>query len=189
MHAVDYLNCSQGISGVNNGEPYLSDGSAGEDWGELSGHKHFPPVGFLSRIDDDRQWSDAAATWRCFTMSPTTECRLLRECHRQRPIRRHCVPDQPNGTTTEYEEGIDRNQTFLNGIDGISTSNGDGGINSIDPTKLPRDPYNNCAPVYPWNFVRTNTVFGVIHGAGGYTAWSGTSVFFGERSRQWNRCG
>ena len=35
-----------------------------------------------------------------------------------------------------------------------------------------RDPYNNCAPVYPWNFVRANTVFGVIHGVGGYTAWS-----------------
>jgi len=30
----------------------------------------------------------------------------------------------------------------------------------------------NCNPVYPWNFVRDNTIFGVIHGAGGYTAWS-----------------
>ena len=48
----------------------------------------------------------------------------------------------------------------------------DGGIDSIDPTKLPRDPANDCAPVYPWNFVRTNTIFGVIHKAGGYTAWS-----------------
>ncbi len=37
---------------------------------------------------------------------------------------------------------------------------------------MPRDPYNNCAPVYPWNFVRTNTIFGVIHAAHGYTAWS-----------------
>jgi hypothetical protein len=26
--------------------------------------------------------------------------------------------------------------------------------------------------VWPWNFVRTNTIFGVIHAAGGYTAWS-----------------
>jgi hypothetical protein len=26
--------------------------------------------------------------------------------------------------------------------------------------------------VYPWNFVRTNTIYGVIHAAGGYTAWS-----------------
>jgi len=38
--------------------------------------------------------------------------------------------------------------------------------------RLIRDPKKNCAPVYPWNFVRTNTIFGVVHGAGGYTAWS-----------------
>jgi hypothetical protein len=37
---------------------------------------------------------------------------------------------------------------------------------------LVRDPFNNCQPVYPWNFVRTNTIYGVIHAAGGYTAWS-----------------
>jgi hypothetical protein len=35
-----------------------------------------------------------------------------------------------------------------------------------------RDPAHACAPVYPWNFVRTNTIFGVVHAAGGYTAWS-----------------
>ena len=29
-----------------------------------------------------------------------------------------------------------------------------------------------CAPVYPWNFIRTNTIYGVIHDAGGVTAWS-----------------
>ena len=48
----------------------------------------------------------------------------------------------------------------------------DGGIASIDPNKLERDPAHGCAPVYPWNFVRTNTIFGVVHAAGGYTAWS-----------------
>ena len=77
-----------------------------------------------------------------------------------------CVPGVANGTTTEYEEGIDLDQSQLNG------GAGDGGITSIDPRKLPRDPSKNCAPVYPWNFVRTNTIFGVIHAAGGYTAWS-----------------
>ena len=30
----------------------------------------------------------------------------------------------------------------------------------------------NCNAVYPWNFVRENTIFGVIHSAKGYTAWS-----------------
>ena len=48
----------------------------------------------------------------------------------------------------------------------------DGGVLSIDPNKLPRDPFNACKPVYPWNFIRTNTIYGVIHAAGGYTAWS-----------------
>jgi hypothetical protein len=79
-----------------------------------------------------------------------------------------CVANQPNGTRTEYEEGIDLDQTKLNG----GALNGDGGLASIDPSKLIRDPAHGCAPVYPWNFVRTNTIFGVIHRAGGYTAWS-----------------
>jgi len=48
----------------------------------------------------------------------------------------------------------------------------DGGIASIDPNKLERDPAHSCTPVYPWNFVRTNTIFGVVHAAGGYTGWS-----------------
>jgi hypothetical protein len=81
-----------------------------------------------------------------------------------------CTPNTPNGTTTEYEEGIDIDQTQLNGGGPYSTF--DGGIKSIDPNRLPRDPFNNCTPVFPWNFIRTNTIFGVIHAAGGYTAWS-----------------
>ena len=58
------------------------------------------------------------------------------------------------------------NQNLLNG----GAPSGDGGINAINPSYLVRD--ENCNPVYPWNFVRDNTIFGVIHGAGGYTAWS-----------------
>lgn len=76
----------------------------------------------------------------------------------------------PSGTTTEYEEGIDFDKTQLNGVSNSSLSTFGGGIASIDPTKLPRD--RNCNPVYPWDFVRTNTIFGVAHSAGLYTAWS-----------------
>ena len=47
----------------------------------------------------------------------------------------------------------------------------EGGVASIDPGKLVRDPAAGCAPVYPWNFVRTNTIFNVVHNAGRYTAW------------------
>jgi hypothetical protein len=88
-----------------------------------------------------------------------------------------CTPNTPNGTTTEYEEGVDINQLLLNGgAPGASLI--DGTAKSIDPTRLVRDPYTadakngGCAPVYPWNFIRANTIFGVIHGADGYTAWS-----------------
>ncbi len=82
-----------------------------------------------------------------------------------------CSVGRPNGTRTEYEEGVDIDQTKLNG-GATAYSSTDGGVKSIDPNKLIRDPYNNCKPVYPWNFIRANTVFGVIHRAGGYTAWS-----------------
>ena len=88
-----------------------------------------------------------------------------------------CKPNQANGTTTEYEEGVEINQTLLNGgAPGASPT--DGGVSSIDPTRLVRDPFTpdpangGCAPVYPWNFIRSNTIYGVIHAAGGYTAWS-----------------
>jgi hypothetical protein len=78
-----------------------------------------------------------------------------------------CTPGgTPSGTTTEYDEGIEINQTLLNG----GAPSGDGGIKAINPNFLVRD--KNCDPVYPWNFVRDNTIFGVIRGAGGYTAWS-----------------
>jgi len=82
-----------------------------------------------------------------------------------------CNVNQINGTQTEYEEGNEIDQNKLNGgFPGYSTI--DGGVKSIDPNKLIRDPFNNCQPLYSWNFVRTNTIFGVIHAAGGYTAWS-----------------
>src|SRR5215472_3928777 len=82
----------------------------------------------------------------------------------------NCIPKQANGTTTEYEEGVDIDQTLLNGGNGKGLIDGD--WTSIDATRLPRDPFAGCNPVYPWNFIRTNTIYGVIHAAGGFTAWS-----------------
>ena len=87
-----------------------------------------------------------------------------------------CKAGHINGTQTEYEEGVSMDQTQLNGgFPGYSKL--DGGVKSIEPKRLVRDPFNldlhgNCKPVYPWNFVRTNTIYGVIHAAGGFTAWS-----------------
>jgi hypothetical protein len=68
-----------------------------------------------------------------------------------------CSAGVANGTTTEYDEGIDLNQAVLNGgAPGASVI--DGGVASIDAARLIRDPMNGCQPVYPWNFVRTTIV-------------------------------
>ena len=81
-----------------------------------------------------------------------------------------CIQGQINGTQTEYEEGDEFDETLVNGGGPYSTF--DAGVLSINPDRLVRDPFNGCKPVYPWNFVRTNTIYGVIHAAGGFTAWS-----------------
>ena len=173
MHVLDYLNCSQGIKGINGGQPYCPNltklGTTALNYLNTSASKpsdSFPGLTALVSGGTPRSFGvyyDVAYDRVLAPPIKTTGNGL-----KGGP----CTVGRANGTSTEYEEGIDINQKFLNGIDGISTRNGDGGINSIDPSRLVRDPFNNCAPVYPWNFVRTNTIFGVIHQAGGYTAWS-----------------
>jgi MFS superfamily sulfate permease-like transporter len=64
--------------------------------------------------------------------------------------------DRHAGTRTEYQEGIDLDQSKLNG----GAPSGGRGVNPIGVQRLPRDPANNCQPVLPWNFVRTNAIFG-----------------------------
>lgn len=173
MHAVDFLNCSRGIAGINGGEPYcpnLADlGHNAINYTAASTSKpsdSFPglmsivtgatpkTMGVYYDVAYDRSLDAPAKTTGNGVAAGT------------------CTPFAlPTGTTTEYEEGIDIDQTKVNGgAPGAGLT--DGGIASIDPQRLPRDPAAGCAPVYPSNFVRVNTVFGVIHAAGGYTAWS-----------------
>jgi hypothetical protein len=64
------------------------------------------------------------------------------------------------GTQVGFDEEIDIDLTRLDAGGGI------------DPGFLPRDPKNNCAPVYPHSYIRVNTIFEVVKAAGGYTAWS-----------------
>lgn len=173
MHAVDYLNCSKGISGVNGGTPYCPNltelGENGINYLDTSTSKPSDSFPGLTAIISGSSPRTAGAFYDVAydrVLAPPT---IMTGNGLSGGT---CTPGVVNGTTTEYEEGIDKNQSFVNGIDGVSTANGDGGANSIDPMKLPRDPFNNCNPVYPWNFVRTNTIFGVAHAAGLYTAWS-----------------
>jgi len=173
MHALDLINCANGISGANGGAPYCPNLAALKETGinylDAATSKpsdSFPglmalmsggsprSVGAFYDVAYDRSLDPpAATTGDGVAGSPGA-------CVKNAP---------PTGTTTEFDEGIDIDQTKLNG----GAPNGeDGGINSIDPSRLERDPSQGCAPVYPWNFVRTNTIFGVIHASGGYTAWS-----------------
>ena len=173
MHAVDYRNCATGISGVSNGTSYCPNlaalGANGVNYVAASTSRpsdSFPglmaivtgatprTMGIYYDVAYDRSLDAPAKT--------TGNGVAAGPCN---------AGAAPTGTRTEYEEGIDLDQTKLNGgAPGASLT--DGGIASIDPQRLIRDPKAGCAPVYPWNFVRTNTIFGVVHRAGGYTAWS-----------------
>ena len=80
-----------------------------------------------------------------------------------------CTPfGIPTGTTTDYDQGIAYDDTKLNGgAPGAPLT--EGGIASIDPKKLVRDPAAGCAPVYPWiSFGRTRSLAwlrsGRLHG-------------------------
>jgi Type I phosphodiesterase / nucleotide pyrophosphatase len=72
------------------------------------------------------------------------------------------------GTQVGFDEEIDYDYKKLD----AGHPNGDSGRIGINWKYLPRDPYNNCAPVYPHSYIRVNTIFNVVHNAGGYTAWS-----------------
>jgi hypothetical protein len=63
------------------------------------------------------------------------------------------------GTELALDESIDINPDAVDG---------GGGLN---PEKLPLDGSHGCAPVYPHNLLRVNTVFEVIKAAGLRTAW------------------
>jgi hypothetical protein len=64
------------------------------------------------------------------------------------------------GTVVEYDEFADRDLTQLDGGGGL------------DPNFLPRDPQRGCAPVFPHQYLRVNTIFEVVKANGGYTAWT-----------------
>jgi Type I phosphodiesterase / nucleotide pyrophosphatase len=172
MHAVDFYNCSHGISGVDDGRPYCPNMSA------LS-HSAINYVAAVSSKPSDSFPGLAALVSGGSPKSTGLYYDVAYDRSLDPPAATTgtglaggvCTPyAPPSGTTTDYDQGIDINDTQLNGgAPGAAPT--EGGIDSIDPTKLVRDPQNGCAPVYPWNFIRTNTIFGVVHAAGGYTAW------------------
>jgi hypothetical protein len=173
MHAVDFLNCANGITTANNGQPFCPAiaalGTTGVNYVAASTSKpsdSFP--GLISIVTGGSPaltgiYYDVAYSRNFSAPAQTTGNGLGAG---------PCTPyGAPTGTTTEYEEGIDIDQTKVNGgAPGASLT--DGGIASIDTKRLVRDPSTGCKPVLPWDFVRANTIFTVIHSNGGYAAWS-----------------
>jgi len=172
MHAVDFYNCANGIAGVNGGDPYCPNLAALSKTGinyvaaiSSKPSDSFPGLAALVTGGSPKStglYYDVAYDRSLDAPAVTTGTGLAAG---------PCTPyATPTGTTTDFDQGIAIDDSKLNGgAPGASPT--DGGIASIDPGKLVRDPAMGCAPVYPWNFVRTNTIFSVVHAAGGYTAW------------------
>ncbi len=161
MHALDFSNCAKGISGVNGGAPYCPNlaqlSQIGVTYLDASTTKpsdSFPGLvaqitggtprsaGVFYDVSYDRALSPPAQTTPYGITGGVSMCPSV------------------VGTQVGFDEQIDNDLTQLNG---------GGGIN---PNYLPRDPNNDCAPVYPHQFLRVNTIFEVVRAAGGYTAWS-----------------
>ena len=173
MHAVDFTNCANGISTANNGAPYCPAIAAlakhGVNYVAASTSKpsdSFP--GLTAIITGGSPALTGVYYDVAYSRNLDGPAMMTGNGNGPGPC---TAGAPPTGFTTEYEEGIDIDQTKVNGgAPGASFT--DGGIASIDPQKLDRDPANGCAPVWPWQFVRANSIFSVIHQAGGFTAWS-----------------
>ena len=172
MHAVDFYNCAHGIEGVNDGSPYCPNLTALSRTG-------INYVGTVSSKPSDSFPGLAALVTGGSPKTTGLYYDVAYDRTLDAPLHTTgtglaggpCTPyGTPTGTTTDFDQGIEFDDTKLNGgAPGAPLT--EGGIASIDPTKLVRDPALGCAPIYPWNFVRTNTIFSVVHAAGGYTAW------------------
>ena len=173
MHAVDFANCANGISTANNGDPYCPALAAlsksGVNYVAATTSKPSDSFPGLTAIVTG---GSPALTGVYYDVAYSRNYDAPAKTTGNGVAAGPCTPGAaPTGTTTEYEEGIDIDQSKVNGgAPGASLI--DGGLASIDPTRLIRDPKNGCSPVFPWEFVRANSIFSVIHQAGGYAAWS-----------------
>src|SRR6202051_2547915 len=173
MHAVDFTNCANGISTANNGEPYCPAiatlGKTGVNYVAANTSKPSDSFPGLTAIVTG---GSPALTGVYYDVAYSRNYSAPAKTTGNGVGAGPCTPyGAPTGTTTEYEEGIDIDQSKVNGgAPGAALT--DGTIASIDPHRLPRDPATGCNPVMRWEFVRANSIFSVIHQAGGFAAWS-----------------
>jgi type I phosphodiesterase/nucleotide pyrophosphatase len=158
MHALDFANCSNGVNGGPAYCPNLAElAERGITYTQTSTSKpsdSFPGLtalvtggsprstGAFYDVSYDRSLSPPKVTTPYGVPGGVALCPSV------------------VGTQIGFDEEIDIDLTKIDA---------GGGIN---PDYLPRDPKNGCAPVYPHQFIRVNTMFEVVKAAGGYTAWS-----------------
>lgn len=114
MHAVDYLNCANGIPGANGGSPYCpvlaALGTTGVNYRNASTSQpsdSFPGLTAIVSGGSPRTFGvyyDVAYDRVLAPPKNTTGNGVAGGA---------CIPGRPNGTRTEYEEGIDINQALL----------------------------------------------------------------------------
>ena len=92
----------------------------------------------------------------------------------------NAVPDLLNNgsgnTFPSFDEG---GSIYPKGVDGVATGTTPGLImtltahpqSGLNQGSFPVDP-NTCQPIMPWDYLKVNTIFQVIHSAGLRTAWS-----------------
>ncbi len=168
MHSLDFANCTKGVPSSGN-EPYCphlaSLSATGVHYLQALTSKpsdSFPGLvaqitgatprsaGIFYDVSYDRALSPPAKTTPYGIVGGAKLCPSV------------------IGTQVGFDEEIDYNLTKLDS----GKPNGSSGINCINHDYLPRDPKKGCAPVYPHNYIRVNTIFNVVKNAGGYTAWS-----------------
>src|SRR5580698_9739213 len=134
MHAVDFYNCSHGIAGVNGGDPYCPNMAAlsqtGINYVNTESSKpsdSFPGMAALASGGTPKTtglYYDVAYDRSLDAPAKTTGTGLAAG---------PCAPYRlPTGTTTDNDQGVDLDDTKLNGgAPGAALT--EGGIASLDP--------------------------------------------------------
>src|ERR1700729_1563486 len=117
MHAVDFLNCANGITTVNSGQPFLPSmaalGATGINYNAASTSKPSDSFPGLTAIVTG---GSPALTGVYYDVAYSRNYSAPAQTTGNGVASGPCTPNTaPTGTTTEYEEGIDIDQTKLNG--------------------------------------------------------------------------
>ena len=150
MHAVDFLNCSNGIggsTGPDGGAPYCPAlaalGTTGISYQNAALPSHPIRSGFNCDRPERRRTQER---WRLYDVAYRSSAGAARYPNRKRSERWKLRSRPSQRNEDGFEEGIDIDQNYLNGGNPSAGNGYDGTASSIDFKKLPRDPYQIALP-------------------------------------------